>query len=155
LLVPLVEEGWIESPVTAEVLRIYMAELMEQARGAGLDADTLVLGCTHYPLLKGAIAKVVGPRVRLIDSAEQCAQDVARRLLRKGLLRGSVGSPDETTADGLPAATMGTLRSFVTDDPARFAALASRFLEMELERPELVNLGEAQDAAPPALRAAG
>jgi hypothetical protein len=50
---------------------------------------------------------------------------------------------------------MGTLRSFVTDDPARFAALASRFLEMELERPELVNLGEAQDAAPPALRAAG
>jgi glutamate racemase len=59
LLVPLVEEGWIESPVTAEVLRIYMAELMEQARGAGLDADTLVLGCTHYPLLRTQIEKAV------------------------------------------------------------------------------------------------
>ena len=150
LLVPMIEEGRTGTdPLVESALRQYLQSMVLSK------VSVLVLGCTHYPLLKGAIAKVVGPRVRLIDSAEQCAQDVARRLLRKGLLRGSVGSPDETTADGLPAATMGTLRSFVTDDPARFAALASRFLEMELERPELVNLGEAQDAAPPALRAAG
>jgi glutamate racemase len=59
LLVPLVEEGWIEHPVTAEVLRVYTAELMEQARESGLDADTLVLGCTHYPLLRTQIEKAV------------------------------------------------------------------------------------------------
>ncbi len=145
LLVPMIEEGRTGTdPLVESALRQYLQSMILSK------VSVLVLGCTHYPLLKGAIAKVVGPRVRLIDSAEQCAQDVARRLLRKGLLRGSVGSPDETTVDGLPPTTMGTLRSFVTDDPARFAVLASRFLEMELERPELVNLGEAQDAAPPA-----
>jgi glutamate racemase len=150
LLVPMIEEGRTGTdPLVESALRQYLQSMILSK------VSVLVLGCTHYPLLKGAIAKVVGPRVRLIDSAEQCAEDVARRLLRKGLLRGSVGSPDETTVDGMPPTTMGTLRSFVTDDPARFAALASRFLEMELERPELVQLGEAQEVMPPALRAAG
>jgi glutamate racemase len=125
--------------------------------------DVLVLGCTHYPLLKGAIAKVIGPKVRLIDSAEQCAQDVVRRLERKGLLRGPVGSPaepagspdDTATMDESPSAT-GTLRTFVTDDPDRFAMLASRFLEMEIERPTLVKpLDVPELSAPLVLRAAG
>ncbi|HVT99572.1 MAG TPA: glutamate racemase, partial [Acidobacteriaceae bacterium] len=73
LLVPLVEEGWIDHPVTAEVLRIYMAELMDQAREAGLDADTLVLGCTHYPLLRPQIEDAVPETLRVIDSAEVTA----------------------------------------------------------------------------------
>jgi glutamate racemase len=128
--------------------------------------DVLVLGCTHYPLLKGAIAKVIGSQVRLIDSAEQCAQDVARRLRRKGLLAGEVNepgemsSPDDTAGlDGQEPAA-GSLRTFVTDDPERFALLASRFLGMEIERPTLVGPEELggdlpDDAAEPPLRVAG
>ena len=53
LLVPLVEEGWIDHPVTAQVLRIYLSELMADAAKARIEADTLILGCTHYPLLRG------------------------------------------------------------------------------------------------------
>ena len=145
LLVPMIEEGRTATdPLVESALRQYLQSMVLSK------VSVLVLGCTHYPLLKGAIAKVVGPRVRLIDSAEQCAQDVARRLLR-----GSVSSPDETTADGLSPASVGSLQAFVTDDPGRFAALASRFLEMEIEPPRLVHLGDARDVTPPALRAAG
>jgi glutamate racemase len=128
--------------------------------------DVLVLGCTHYPLLKKAIAKVIGPQVQLIDSAEQCAQDVARRLARKGLLGGEVntpgelGSPDDTAGMDGPEPATGSLRTFVTDDPDRFAFLAARFLGMEIERPTLVEPGELagdvpHESAEPPLRVAG
>jgi glutamate racemase len=168
LLVPMIEEGRTgDDPLVETALRQYLQSMILRK------VDVLVLGCTHYPLLKGAIAKVIGPKVRLIDSAEQCAQDVARRLERKGLLRGPVnlpqeqaepvgsqaeppGSPDDTAAmDDSPSAT-GTLRTFVTDDPERFVTLASRFLEMEIERPTLVKpLDEPELSAPVVLRAAG
>ena len=158
LLVPMIEEGRTgDDPLVETALRQYLQSMILRK------VDVLVLGCTHYPLLKGAIAKVIGPKVRLIDSAEQCAQDVARRLERKGLLRGPVssqaepiGSPDDTAAmDESPSAT-GTLRTFVTDDPERFAMLASRFLEMEIERPTLVKpLDVPELSAPLVLRAAG
>jgi len=165
LLVPMIEEGRTgDDPLVETALRQYLQSMILRK------VDVLVLGCTHYPLLKGAIAKVIGPKVRLIDSAEQCAQDVARRLERKGLLRGPagspaepvgsrdepVGSPDDTAAmDESPSAT-GTLRTFVTDDPERFAMLASRFLEMEIERPTLVKPLDAPElSAPVVLRAAG
>ncbi|MGA2442931.1 MAG: glutamate racemase [Tepidisphaeraceae bacterium] len=168
LLVPMIEEGRTgDDPLVETALRQYLQSMILRK------VDVLVLGCTHYPLLKGVIAKVIGPKVRLIDSAEQCAQDVARRLERKGLLRGPVtspagsqaepigsraepiGSPDDTAAmDESPSAT-GTLRTFVTDDPERFAMLASRFLEMEIERPTLVKPLVPDVSAPVALRAAG
>jgi len=157
LLVPMIEEGRTgDDPLVETALRQYLQSMILRK------VDVLVLGCTHYPLLKGAIAKVIGPKVRLIDSAEQCAQDVARRLERKGLLRGPVssqaepiGSPDDTAAmDESPSAT-GTLRTFVTDDPERFAMLASRFLEMEIERPTLVKPLMPDVSAPVVLRAAG
>jgi len=158
LLVPMIEEGRTgDDPLVETALRQYLQSMILRK------VDVLVLGCTHYPLLKGAIAKVIGPNVRLIDSAEQCAQDVVRRLERKDLLRepaGSrdepAGSPDDTAAmDESPSAS-GTLRTFVTDDPERFAMLASRFLEMEIEPPTLVKPLEAPEpSAPVALRAAG
>jgi glutamate racemase len=122
LLVPLVEEGWIESPVTAEVLRIYMAELMEQARGAGLDADTLVLGCTHYPLLRTQIEKAVPATLRVIDSAEVTAEQVARMLK---LDHEGVGT---------------SAQFFATDSVKKFRALGSRFLGREIEDVRLVDL---------------
>jgi glutamate racemase len=123
LLVPLVEEGWIEHPVTTEVLRIYMAELMEQARGAGLNPDTLVLGCTHYPLLRAQIEEAVPEALRVIDSAEATADQVA------GMLK--VGW------DGSGAGA----RFFATDSVAKFRALGSRFLGQSIAEVELVDLG--------------
>lgn len=79
LLVPLIEEAWLDDPVTREVLERYLNPLL----AAGV--DTLVLGCTHYPLLEPLIAKVAGPDVALIDSAFNCAAAVRQVLEEKGL----------------------------------------------------------------------
>lgn len=121
LLVPLVEEGWTSRPVTRVILREYLAPLLRHR------IDTLVLGCTHYPLLKPAIRKVTGRRVRLVDSAESCARYVRERLQHLGLL-----CPNRRRA--------GTLRPFVTDETDRFAELADRFLKAPYEAPWKVDL---------------
>jgi glutamate racemase len=124
LLVPLVEEGWIEHPVTDEVLRIYLSELMEQARIEGLRADTLVLGCTHYPLLRAQIERAVPEGMRVIDSAAATADQVAHAL--------GAGAAGEA----IPQA-----RFFATDSVAKFRALGSRFLGRAIDQVELVDLG--------------
>jgi glutamate racemase len=122
LLVPMIEEGRSsDDPVVDLALRQYLQGMISRK------LDVLVLGCTHYPLYKKAIARVVGSKVRLIDSAEQCAQDVALRLRRKHLLR-----------DASAAGEVGSFQSFVTDDPDRFATLAARFLRMKIQPPVLV-----------------
>ncbi len=108
LLVPLVEEGWLNHPVTHAVLREYLEPLLKQ------NIDTLVLGCTHYPLLKPAIRKVTEGRITLVDSAESCAASVRAQLARLSLLS--------------PSPHKGAIRSFVTDEPSRFNELARRFL---------------------------
>src|SRR5271168_2879292 len=77
LLVPLVEEGWIDHPVTAEVFRIYLSELLAEAAAQNLNPDALVLGCTHYPLLRRLIEKAVPAGMRVIDSAESAAEAAA------------------------------------------------------------------------------
>ena len=166
LLVPMVEEGRTsEDPIVELAVRQYLQAMMAR------NMDVLVLGCTHFPLLKPAIVRVVGPKVRVIDSAEQCAQDVARRLGKKGLLR-EQASEEFSNGDNLdiqtamdPAATRvdfpamgtGTLRVYVTDDPPKFTMMASRFLQMQIDPPELVKTGELYSAASPpiALQAAG
>lgn len=125
LLVPLVEEGWIDHPVTTEVLRIYLADLMERARVAELHPDTLVLGCTHYPLLRAQIERSVPASLRVIDSAEVTAAQV-EQLLR--LPPGRPGSPVRA-------------RFFVTDSVAKFRALGSRFLGHTMDDVMLVDLG--------------
>ena len=76
LLVPLVEEGWVEHPVTQEVARIYLAEAFADGFH---DADTMVLGCTHYPLLKPLLQRVTPVHVSIVDSAESTARAVATR----------------------------------------------------------------------------
>jgi glutamate racemase len=124
LLVPLVEEGWIEHPVTEEVLRIYASELMSQAEEAKLDADTLVLACTHYPLLRHQIERAVPATLQVIDSAEVTADQVAKTLQ-------------------VPPAGKGrsSVRFFATDSVAKFRALGSRFLGQPIDGVELVDLG--------------
>jgi glutamate racemase len=109
LFVPLVEEGWHDDPVAAEVARRYLAPL------AARDIDTLVLGCTHYPLLRRVIAEVMGPGVTLVDSAEAVAEVVAADLLRHQLAR------DESSEQA-------EHHFCVTDAGTRFAKIGARFL---------------------------
>lgn len=80
LFVPLVEEGWHEDPVTTEIARRYLEPLLEEG------IDTLVLGCTHYPLLRPLLQEIAGEEIRLIDSAEAVAAQVAAAMERDGLL---------------------------------------------------------------------
>jgi glutamate racemase len=129
LLVPLVEEGWIDHPVTTEVVRIYLQELFEQARETGLKPDTLVLGCTHYPLLRATIEASVPAGMRVIDSAQATADRVARRLAADGILAPGAGN------------SPGRRRFFATDSVSKFEKLGARFLGRAIEEVELVDLG--------------
>src|SRR5207247_8969261 len=81
LLVALAEEGWVEGPIPQGVVETYLATLQKSG------IDTLVLGCTHYPLLKPVIAGVMGERVALVDSAEETARAVAEVLAARGPAR--------------------------------------------------------------------
>ena len=109
LLVPLVEEGCLSGPITSAILHDYLDPILAR------DIDTLVLGCTHYPLLKEALTEVVGPGVGLVDSAETCAEYVAERLRQLGLLAVNRQRP-------------GRIEPQVTDDTTWFDQQAQRFL---------------------------
>ena len=134
LLVPLVEEGWIDHLVTAEVIRIYLNELTAEAAAAGLHPDTLVLGCTHYPLLRPLIESViagsVAGNIQVIDSAEATAETAASLLGQKA---GKAISQDSPSAK--------PLRCFATDSVEKFERLGSRFLGRPVGKVELVDLG--------------
>jgi glutamate racemase len=120
LLVPIIEDGRDENdPLVQLALQQYLKPVMDRG------PDVLVLGCTHYPILKKLISRMMGGACRVIDSAEQCAEDVARRLRTCGLLRGG-------------SAAGGSLRCFVTDDSPKFQSLASRFLGVEIDPPTWV-----------------
>jgi glutamate racemase len=131
LLVPLVEEGWIEHPVTAEVLNIYLSELLERARTDGMQADTLVLGCTHYPLLRPQIERAVPAGLRVIDSAEATANRVCAAL----------GIPEDSGTEEHEWHESRQVRFFATDSTAKFRQLGTRFLGQPIEAVELVDLG--------------
>ncbi len=135
LLVPLVEEGWIDHPVTAEVVRIYLDELARDAAAQDMKPDTLVLGCTHYPLLRPLIERAVPAGVRVIDSAEAAADAAVRMLGERAVL------PDlsQITRQIPPPATEA--RFFATDSVEKFERLGSRFLERPVANVELVDLG--------------
>jgi glutamate racemase len=128
LLVPLVEEGWVDHPVTAEVIRIYLTELLEQAQEAELDPDTLVLGCTHYPLLRPMMEAAVAPAIRVIDSAQATATQAAQLMAGRGSLSGARGTSCER-------------RFFATDSVVKFQRLGARFLGSPIREVELVDLG--------------
>ncbi|HWH56364.1 MAG TPA: glutamate racemase [Terriglobales bacterium] len=127
LFVPLVEEGWTEHPVTEQVARIYLEELArEQCSNGNGKADVLVLGCTHYPLLKPLLHRVLPPDMQLVDSAQATAHDVAQHL-------------------GLAANTRRrepNIRFFATDSVDKFRLLGSRFLRREIAKVELITLPE-------------
>jgi glutamate racemase len=130
LLVPLVEEGWTTHAVTAQVIRIYLDELLADAGAQGLNPDTLVLGCTHYPLLRPLIEKAVPAGMRVIDSADAAAEAAVI------LFNGRAQLPADAMA---PAETL--LRCFATDSVEKFERLGSRFLDRPVGNVQLVDLG--------------
>jgi glutamate racemase len=137
LLVPIIEEGRdCNDPLVTIALKQYLRPLIQHG------VDVLVLGCTHYPILKEAICAIVGPSVRVIDSAEQCADDVARRLRARSLLNCGERASDAHPWDELEQLKGGSLRCFVTDGAPRFARLASRFLGVEIDPPTCVSPDE-------------
>jgi glutamate racemase len=121
LFVPLVEEGWLDSEVTRAVARNYLAPIVSA------EVDTLVLGCTHYPLMKTVIGNVVGREVRLIDSAHETARQAGELLRERGLENG--------TPDG------ARYRFIASDAPDTFLGLGERFLGSPIDRVETVTLG--------------
>jgi glutamate racemase len=159
LLVPLVEEGWTgplvgedtetcaaraEEPalsgvegsappqvaVTAEVIRIYLAELTAEAAAQGMNPDVLLLGCTHYPLLRPLLERAVPPGMKVIDSADATAKAAARLF---GQQNAEKRSPSAQEQD--------QIRCFATDSVEKFERLGSRFLNRPTGKVELVDLG--------------
>ncbi|HSP14622.1 MAG TPA: glutamate racemase [Thermoanaerobaculia bacterium] len=122
LFVALAEEGWANTHVAREVAEIYLEPLVD----AGI--DTLVLGCTHYPILRATIESVVGDKVQIVDSAETTAKWVKKAVQRRpSSAAGARGRP--------------SLHTFlVTDAEERFRRIAGEFLEHEIENLELVTL---------------
>jgi glutamate racemase len=121
LFVPLAEEGWTDNDVAELVAEKYLSPL----RSSGI--DTLVLGCTHYPLLKSVIGRAVGEAITLIDSATETAKEVAD-VLEKLKWRGN-------------RTHEGSRKFYVTDTPARFEKIGKRFLGDALLRAEQVKVG--------------
>lgn len=121
LLVPLVEEGWINHEASHLIAEEYLAPFAADA------IDTLVLGCTHYPLLKPLIGEIVGRSVRLIDSAEETAADTRRMLGDHGI--------------AAPAGSVGRHRFLASDDPQQFLRLGRRFLGTAIDDVEIRTFG--------------
>lgn len=118
LFVPLVEEGWLDHPVTRLTAQEYLKPVLVEA------IDTLVLGCTHYPLLKALLQDIVGPGIRLVDSAEAMAEHTAQLLEEQDL-----GNPDLAPP---------VYECHVTDVPYRFQTIAENFLARSLPNIHLV-----------------
>ncbi len=119
LFVPLAEEGYIEKEATYLIARDYLQTMHD------VEVDTLILGCTHYPLLKNVIADVMGDKVTLIDSGEETAKAAFKMLAEQGLL-----STDSTQIPG----PEGERKFYVSDVPEKFSLVATRFLGRSVDR---------------------
>ena len=117
LLVPLIEEGWLERPITDQIIMQYVGPLVDEG------IDTLVLGCTHYPLLRNAIARLLGDTITLVDSAQNCANAVRELLIRENL-----HAPETNT---------GSLQVALTDRPDSFLRVAREALQLDVGEVQL------------------
>jgi glutamate racemase len=129
ILVPLVEEGWIEHQVTEQVARIYLGEAFADDFKS---ADVLVLGCTHYPLIKPVLRRVAADHVEIVDSAESTAAAVQRALGKTG--HHSVTAQEHRAVPGL--------KFFATDSVEKFRRLGAMFLGRPIEDVQHVDLKE-------------
>jgi glutamate racemase len=121
LLVPLIEEGWIDHSVTRQVAEEYLRPLIKE------EINALVLGCTHYPLLKPMLCRVLGSRVTLIDSAAETAAELKRVLVERDIEANGTSAPAH--------------RFIASDDPLQFLQLGQRFLGDAIESVETHTFG--------------
>lgn len=126
LFVPIVEEGWTQSAIAKQVAALYLKNLVERK------IDTLVLGCTHYPLLKNTIKSVTGKNIKLIDSAAATAIAVKQMLMQKNLLNKSKAR--------------GKYTFFVSDNPKKFAETGSIFFGKKIKKVSKINLSGVRSA---------
>jgi glutamate racemase len=122
LFVPLAEEGWTDHKATKLIAEEYLNELREQK------IDTLVLGCTHYPILRDVIQEAIGDRVKLIDSGSAASIEVEQHLIGRGLKNSSN--------------LLGSHEYYVSDVPNKFKEIAERFLGREISHVKKVDLDE-------------
>lgn len=125
LFVPLIEEGWLDSPVTEEVARIYLKPVLEHK------IDTLILGCTHYPLIIPVIRKIVGEGIAIVDTAQETTYEVQQLLTSRGLLNRQT--------------TPAQHQFVVTDFPQKFEEIALRFLGTPITNVTQIALDEFLD----------
>lgn len=123
LFVPLVEEGWLKDPVTETVARRYLDELLAQ------DIDSLILGCTHYPLLRSLLRGIVGEQVNLVNPAYETAKELEHLLQEKGL-----ANPGEKEPGNEP------YRFFVSDLADKFKHFANSILPYDIERTQKIHI---------------
>ncbi len=114
---PLIEEGWLERPITDQIIMQYLGPLLNEG------IDTLVLGCTHYPLLRPAMARLLGDKITLVDSTQNCANAVRDLLVRENLR-----APEENA---------GTLQVALTDRPDSFLRIAREALHLDVGEVQL------------------
>ena len=125
LFVPLVEEGWLKDPVTIEVARRYLASFQESG------IDTLILGCTHYPLLRSMVQEIMGEGVNLVNPAYETAQELKRLLSQHKI-------PNDGTGDR----QMPMYQFYVSDAAEKFKNFANSILPCEIEEAQLVQIEE-------------
>ncbi len=139
LLVPLIEEGWTgrdlnndaTSAITRQVLRIYLDEAFADAEARGYTLDTVLLGCTHYPLLREMLRDALPEKMTILDSAETTARRVRQQLETRSALPTTQG----------PNGDLARCHFYATDSVGKFRTLGSRFLGQPIEQVELVDLG--------------
>lgn len=125
LFVPLVEEGWLKDPVTETVARRYLKELLEEG------VDSLILGCTHYPLLRSLIGEIVGPGVRLVNPAYETARELERLLAKHGILNTQAKPPGNEP-----------YKFYVSDAADKFKSFANSILPYDIETTQKINIEE-------------
>ena len=128
LFVPLAEEGWLDRPATVEIAREYLLPLKKEG------VDVLILGCTHYPVLRETIRLVMGDRVSIVDSGKCCAETVRGEMAsQKRRTRGGRACPQRSRLRG------GRVRYFVSDMPERFKEIGKLFMKEEIAEVTVVS----------------
>lgn len=125
LFCPLVEEGWLKDPVTEEVARRYLKDLLKE------DIDTLILGCTHYPLLRSLLSGLVGDQIQLVNPAYETAKELERLLKKENL-----------SNEGEKAPGKEPYRFFVSDAADKFKNFANSILPYDIETTRKINIEE-------------
>jgi len=120
LFVPLAEEGWLDDKISEQIANRYLESLNKSG------IDTLILGCTHYPLLKDLIQKVVGEDIKLVDSAEETAQEIKRTLLEINLLNKNKSNSKK--------------EFYLTDTSDTFVSIAGNFLGEKINKLQLIDI---------------